>query len=600
MDRKRLTFLLTLCAGLLPVYFNACSPRHSGLEGGELNSSSLKGCAIGPYFERTYAPFLKQNCAACHTSNGTGKGAFSDSNTEVAFDAFMNVGYFKVDKYAVDPNHNSPYSGSKHAVIINEFEQGFEKALSEEALCGTSVGPQVDLTSWIDTRSIGISADPTLSDDFIGPTTTITWNLGKDTISTTDGELPNLTGAQIHMDVRIRRIEDKLFYEIFNPTLDLTSFDPGPKGTPGTDDDPTNNDKLLGVRIKGLRVKVNGEYILDESTYTYIDKIIKYVTASEKAADTDGRFRNLTNTDLLSTGTMIAVTKVYASDVMSLSFEKIELVETDRPPQPVRVDFTVASMAGVAENPFDGIKDEELQPKTIVQVGIRISAPPEFKITVTLGINNSADSGTAKPFNDGVTIDEVVGSINNFNWDYKVLNNRLEFIPGEVDSSGNPVLIKYFDVMISNDRRFEPQETISMFLSEDLVSGALIGVNNSLDLNILASDADQESNSYPNSINLQNLMRDVFTEHCLECHNNRVKNNYDLTDFDSMVAPNGVLGTRVPEELITSDMYRRLSPIGEYDYLKKMPADNGLDAVANGENLRERIKVWLGNGALNN
>jgi hypothetical protein len=113
--------LLILLSGAVPVLYNSCSSEHSGNTLGSSSLSKSNGCSLEAYFERTYHPLLKENCANCHANGGSGSGIFADQNLDLAWESFELSGYSKVSSYAVNPAHNPPYTGDHLTQKVNEL-----------------------------------------------------------------------------------------------------------------------------------------------------------------------------------------------------------------------------------------------------------------------------------------------------------------------------------------------------------------------------------------------------------------------------------------------------------------------------------------------
>jgi hypothetical protein len=196
-------------------------------------SSSVCEASLVADFQSSYYSFLKTNCATCHTSGGSGNGAFADSNMDVAFSAFLNVGHERIDINATNTAH-SGNSGSQHTSAVATAGQQWENA---SASCkggggSTSGGTQV--------RSV---------EKVMGATTTakdISWNLDSEI-----NQAGSTSGATL--TIAVRQI-------------------PSPNGTPVYYfSNPRLKAGTRSVRLKGLMININGQEQVLGSTWSRAD-----------------------------------------------------------------------------------------------------------------------------------------------------------------------------------------------------------------------------------------------------------------------------------------------------------------------------------------
>lgn len=201
--------------------FNNCSAVHQASS--ELSSFEACNLILKDQFIAGYHNFLQTNCNNCHSSGGTGNGAFADSNVDTAFDAFLVRGNTLVGDRAKDPNHQPPYSGAQHTAEVDDMDTTWDAAKVQVDQCVINSGGSNGPTD-IDDGIIPTGPRPTQ-----GTVTTyikltganpdgqnITWDLG-DEIATSGVSFP---GAQLSVRVTaITTVNGEKSYSISQPRL---------------------------------------------------------------------------------------------------------------------------------------------------------------------------------------------------------------------------------------------------------------------------------------------------------------------------------------------------------------------------------------------
>ena len=223
-------------------------------------------------FKSSYQTFLKTNCKDCHTSAGPGNGAFADSNADLAFNAFLNIGYERVDVNALSSSHAGSYTGPQNSSAITLASQQWAAA---EATCKAGTAGSGGTTIDIKTTNKIMNAAATAKD--------ITFLL--------DSEL-NVAG--------LNSGGAKLIVAVIEA--------PSANGTPVY---YFSNPRLVGgtksVSLTGLMVRINGQEQVLGSTWSRVS-----ATAVPGA------------TVVLSTAQMIVEYPAYAtSDTLALSIDSV-------------------------------------------------------------------------------------------------------------------------------------------------------------------------------------------------------------------------------------------------------------------------------------
>lgn len=99
-------------------------------------------------FQSSYMPFLAK-CKNCHIPGGSGAGAFSSTNVEVAHNAFLLATTAKIDERAVNVNHAPGTTGPANQAAIDTARPQYENAL---AACNGGGGDDEPVGTGLDTN----------------------------------------------------------------------------------------------------------------------------------------------------------------------------------------------------------------------------------------------------------------------------------------------------------------------------------------------------------------------------------------------------------------------------------------------------------------
>ncbi len=218
--------------------YQNCGSDFAMQEGLDLGSVTEQGlnCELNA-FKTTYYGFLGK-CKACHVPGGTGSGAFSSSNPQVAYDAFLLATTTKIDERSVNQNHAPGITGPVNQATIDGLRPQFDNAL---ATCSQSPNPGgTPVPVAVLSAEKAINAAQT--------TQTLTWNLASEVSGT------SVTGATFTIIVQSATTPGgTILYTISQPRITTTG---------------------RGVRIGQMMFKFNGNDLPLVTTYSRLDQTI--------------------------------------------------------------------------------------------------------------------------------------------------------------------------------------------------------------------------------------------------------------------------------------------------------------------------------------
>ncbi len=538
---RQLIFLFSMFV-VTSIAFNNCSPQHTDVSDGLSSTLGADSCEqkLMDTYKTGYHVFLQNNCNLCHVS-GPGKGAFASGDLKISYDAFKITGYDVVSNKAIDPNHQSPYTGPQHQQAISNLKVQWSKASQEAASCGAG---GTNSSTQFDFKAMSFLAPKAVPDTSDMKDHQITWNLESDFLS---GPNPDFAAAQL--TVTVRRFKTSTGEESLVVTM------------------PTLTGATNDIRVKGIFVKINGTAIKYATTFAYVDQGV-----NKNSDEVLG---------LLSGGAMIIAGKPDPRDQLQLGFMTIEKTSLPPPlPTPSIQIIGATNNLGVAG-------DQTFQ--------LQLSAAAYNPVSVAISVDGgcAADGACSAPakallctvVNPCTTAEQnliaarsVLGqSYNRFDWDYKLSQTMITFLPGETT--------KTITVTLSKDVRKESNRLLSLQLTNPL--GALLPVDR---INYVIRKMNN-SNPPPGVATFSQLMGSslgIFSN-CIRCHNsNQNDGGYDITDFEGMLAK----GVLIPND-INCKMRRRMIP--DAANVTPMPLDGYLPQ----EKVFE-VDKWIQNGALNN
>ena len=283
----------------IAILYQNCTAVHN--ESSNLSSFQACNLILKDEFTNGYQEFLNTNCAECHVSNGTGNGAFADPNGDLAFDAFLVRGAELVADRALDPNHQSPWTGPQHDAEINNLMPPWNSAKEQADLCVVNAGIDVnnDIAEGIlpddpkptaGTITTFIKALRNVSSDQTSPTT-FTWDLSNEI---KDGVV-SFAGAEFKLDVTaLTSSTGDKNYVFSNPRL-------------------TTGDQALHLIF--IEFVINHNVVEDATSYHSVNRRVA---------------ANQTDTPLGVGGTTFPY-NIRATDVLAVSFGILEAINFDPP-----------------------------------------------------------------------------------------------------------------------------------------------------------------------------------------------------------------------------------------------------------------------------
>lgn len=233
---KRWSVLGALSFTLVFAYQNCGSDFvvKDSLDLGSITASGLS-CELDA-FNRTYKPFLTK-CQGCHVPGGVGSGAFSSSNLQVAYDAFLLATTTKIDERSVNQNHAPGITGPVNQTQIDAIRPQFDNAI---AACNQGPSnPQPPTPSVISSPKDIVANQATQ---------TLTWNLA------TDVPGVSIPGASLSFTVAsATQASGAVLYTISNPRLTTTT---------------------AGVNLDSIMFRINGTELPLVTTYSRVSRTV--------------------------------------------------------------------------------------------------------------------------------------------------------------------------------------------------------------------------------------------------------------------------------------------------------------------------------------
>lgn len=507
------TLLLVGLFTSVPMFYNSCSSDHKSSSGDF--SSSLKTCDLTNYYSRTWYPFVKTNCATCHVAGGEGNGAFADANLTESYRIFNLKGFSLIGRYATDPGHKPPYTGTQHTAEVNTLSKKWADAEIEAAeLCGDASlsdgRVKEDFSKWIRSKSKPIGATK------IGDKKEIVWNLDTDLLPDNLPAEYKASGAKLKATIEVRDNLGEVYYTIYDPMLDM-------------------NGAKTDLRLQGIAFRINGVIIDNQTTFYQVD-----VTRYKNDRDNDTP---------VSSGAMFVFEPPRSTDVISLQIKSLE--NLDLGPQPDGANVQIVDA------------DQTLSEGGTYEFSVQLSQAiltREVSVAIEDVENNKAvDKNTLQAIRDA---DGENIEVNRHDWDYQVLDRNLIFSPGET--------VKKFRVYIRPDDRYELTNEEKFQLRLGFVNGPAEKGNDTT-MNVTIQDDDTQPSL--DEVTYSDLVSPggVFFDECIKCHNSvSLIGGYDITDYDQMLGADVV----IPGNYMSSQMFIRVN--GGTASFAKMPKDRDI------------------------
>lgn len=216
-------------------------------------------------FQRTvYSRVLRTlACKECHRAGGSGTGMFADANLEVAYQAFTADSSMqaKVQRYAT-MDHQGAGSPANKPWVDAEFEK----------FASCQEGVDVSYQALTARKPINATATDSI----------ISFDLNSELL-----EGPNQTGARLHFNIRRTESGGNFIYHLSRPSLQTTA---------------------RGVRIRSLKIRINGRLEQTITTFTRLDRRINPNTSHLTGTQLNGNLET-------ATGLMMATSAAQNDDI---------------------------------------------------------------------------------------------------------------------------------------------------------------------------------------------------------------------------------------------------------------------------------------------
>jgi mono/diheme cytochrome c family protein len=220
MLKKIKYFVLIVVSAITLVPFQNCGNQWVLREPSQSLDMMSQSCEaeLAQIFDQSFYPFLRQNCASCHTEGGPGMGHFADPVEDKAWSDFNSIGAHAVIRNATNDKHKPPYTGSKHAAYLNLLKEQWDQAVERKKECESQKAGANPLDTPFVTKSQRI---PNLSNT---AWTIVTWDLYSQALKPPQ---QNIVAAQFRIEMRnFLKNGSVVGYEFRNPHIRLTGLQP--------------------------------------------------------------------------------------------------------------------------------------------------------------------------------------------------------------------------------------------------------------------------------------------------------------------------------------------------------------------------------------
>ncbi len=206
-------------------------------------------------YRNTYFPLLTNSCAACHSGEGPGVGAFGYNDAMISGANFISR-FTKINQNARAPAHANGYTGTPALVAaVNAAEPQWNAAISEYASCAGLVVAGNGIVSTGKANATIIANANANNANFV----TLSWNLMTEIMNQS---ARNLIPVTFSIEARVAVIGGvRRGYEFRNPRVAIN------QGATGN------------FRFTTIKVYVNSAYMPDVTTYISVDGTVNSQTA---------------------------------------------------------------------------------------------------------------------------------------------------------------------------------------------------------------------------------------------------------------------------------------------------------------------------------
>ena len=227
--------LIGLSAAVCMIMFQNCGADFVPMSDAQLAGLGkfVCGTSLEQSFAKSYQPFARANCVACHGGSQSPKFALAD--TALAFAEFNKTNQETIYAYATNPSHGGGAGGTRHENAIMTVQNNYDSCKSGGG------GGSTDVVT-ARTQPLPLTATATIA---------------LRSYATLDSQLElgatNLGGARFHFQVRIDTTQQVPAYIIARPSLQT-----------GTS----------SVAVKNIRIRINGVRIPAATAFMMIDRVI--------------------------------------------------------------------------------------------------------------------------------------------------------------------------------------------------------------------------------------------------------------------------------------------------------------------------------------
>lgn len=206
-------------------------------------------------YRSTYFPLLTNSCAACHSGEGPGVGAFGYNDAMISGANFISR-FTKINQNARTPAHANGYTGTPALIAaINTAEPQWNAAISEYASCAGLVVAGNGIVSTGKANATIIANANANNANFV----TLSWNMMTEIMN---ASARNLIPVTFSIEARVAVIGGvRRGYEFRNPRIALNT------GATGN------------FRFTTIKVYINSSYMSDVTTYGTVDGTVNSTTA---------------------------------------------------------------------------------------------------------------------------------------------------------------------------------------------------------------------------------------------------------------------------------------------------------------------------------
>lgn len=255
MNKKKSYFILSVVGGLLIFAFNNCTQFSAD---NELSlGSSLAVCdgQLKAAFQRTYHPFLKNNCTMCHSQ------AHGSVDLNTSYEAFMDKGENLIDYQSSNAHGGNNFDASVGAKI-GTFKSSWTRAKDNYLNCLEESADSGDTLSLRTNSKVITNIARTAQDNSWVP---IEWDLETEVEGMSNGKF----NAILRAEARLNKINNEIAgLFIRNPSLRLKSAG-------------------KNISVSGLMLYVDNVKQTAVTTYSGVSKIVD-MTANINLANSSG------------------------------------------------------------------------------------------------------------------------------------------------------------------------------------------------------------------------------------------------------------------------------------------------------------------------